>query len=627
MVTDAWENSARRHILGVLLTLFSVHWTYGAVECTVRQDGLAVAESLERLLKDLRSGGWTVGAIVTDNAGQCARARRILVLRWPRIVFLFCFAHQINLLVKDVLTRVFKSVAAEAAAMINTLSRSTSKWLPSLRACMRKFYGVQLEVYMIADTRWNSAQSAFASLLRVKSALKLFVLTYRSDPTFPDVFLPAENEDFWRHLAITEETIRPLTLASYVLQRDKCTLAEGLHVFGKIYRAFQVTGDDEIVRCVEQRWMACEQPLYMLAYILHPTFLVQAKSLPKSDFNTVAFITETAIFYYKRLLGPDYGTLRREVFKWFQGTLTDASPHEFNTYDEFWEYLKAAGCIYIGTLALVVLSITINSATCERLFSEWGHIHRAKRNRMDAQKTKKLGIVRAAVRELDRQQTSGSASLRSSSTGLPRKQPKPAERLVDPTERTRVAPARFRGGHHDDDDEELFVDGQAAVRPFRGGVADDDFEDFLEDNDDSDDVATAVTVVVTDGGASSSAQEEATEEDDTTSEVAAATKLFRTWADVIAQQAETNDNNVDENDRSAEEEENETAAEANENEQEVDDIADGVDDSGDDHQLRPPFPDVNDPNFPQEARLTGHRGRKITLAALFGSTVPLTDDF
>ena len=44
----------------------------------------------------MSSEGWVVGAVVTDNAAQCARARRILALRWPGIIFLFCFAHQVR---------------------------------------------------------------------------------------------------------------------------------------------------------------------------------------------------------------------------------------------------------------------------------------------------------------------------------------------------------------------------------------------------------------------------------------------------------------------------------------------------------------------------------------------------
>ena len=40
-------------------------------------------------------------AVVTDASGECCKAHRILGLRHPDIMFLDCYAHQINLVVGD----------------------------------------------------------------------------------------------------------------------------------------------------------------------------------------------------------------------------------------------------------------------------------------------------------------------------------------------------------------------------------------------------------------------------------------------------------------------------------------------------------------------------------------------
>ncbi len=53
----------------------------------------------------------------------------------------------------------------------------------------------------------------------------------------------------------------------------------------------------------------------------------------------------------------------------------------------------------MALLALVILSIVTNTATCERLFSELAQIHTARRNRLEPDKVKKLSIVRQAVRK------------------------------------------------------------------------------------------------------------------------------------------------------------------------------------------------------------------------------------
>ncbi|KAI9919682.1 hypothetical protein PsorP6_017516 [Peronosclerospora sorghi] len=196
-------------------------------------------------------------------------------------------------------------------------------------ACMAKVYDIQLVVYRIADTRWNSAQSAFASLLRVKSAMKAFILTHKDDPKFPSVFLPAETEEFWQHLSNAEQTIRPLIMASFVLQRDDCTMAEVLHMFGKVFQGFKLTDDQDLVDSVDLRWDACEQPLYLLAYFLHPHFLLESNNLPNSEFTSPHFLSDVSIFFYKRLIDGDYGLLRSRFFRWLQGTLLPWLPKTF----------------------------------------------------------------------------------------------------------------------------------------------------------------------------------------------------------------------------------------------------------------------------------------------------------
>jgi hypothetical protein len=50
-------------------------------------------------------------------------------------------------------------------------------------------------------------------------------------------------------------------------------------------------------------------------------------------------------------------------------------------------------------LALIILSIVTNTATCERLFSELAQIHTARRNRLKPDKVKKLSIAHQAVRK------------------------------------------------------------------------------------------------------------------------------------------------------------------------------------------------------------------------------------
>ncbi|KAG3119891.1 hypothetical protein PI125_g1601 [Phytophthora idaei] len=83
------------------------------------------------------------------------------------------------------------------------------------------------------------------------------------------------------------------------------------------------------------------------------------------------------------------------------GRLTRMKPGEF--LDSPWEYWEGVALekpkSLLPKLAMRVLSIAVNNATCERLFSGLGLIHTAKRNSMAASKAHDFHIVAKHVRQ------------------------------------------------------------------------------------------------------------------------------------------------------------------------------------------------------------------------------------
>ena len=197
-LSDGWENISKDHILGVILSLAGTCITFGTFACGSRHDGLAIAEQLENVLLAMIACGWNVGAIITDNAGNCARGRRILALRWPKLIFLFCYAHQINLLVKDVVASSWQESVAKTHEAVKTLIKSSAKWLPRLRDVMMEMYGLTLGIIQMAATRWNSVQGMLASLLRMKMAFRMFYLKWNLADDFPDSLQVLGDDLFWK---------------------------------------------------------------------------------------------------------------------------------------------------------------------------------------------------------------------------------------------------------------------------------------------------------------------------------------------------------------------------------------------------------------------------------------------
>ncbi|POM78256.1 LOW QUALITY PROTEIN: Hypothetical protein PHPALM_4233 [Phytophthora palmivora] len=384
-----------------------------------RHDGLAIAEQMEAVLEQLLSSGWKVGAVVTDNAGQCGRARRILALRYPDIAFVFCFAHDVNNLVKSILKTVFKDISEDAAGIASILN--TSKWLVRAVECMAKRYGESFAIFTLCETRWNSMQACFASLLRSRSALE-------------DL---ASNSEFWILLTSAERIVRPLCAVSFRLQQDENTVADVVISYLEIYRSFAATEfSNALVDCVEARWNACEQPLFILGYYLHPNFVAEARELPLTVLTDLDDVCQFALYYYRRFIGTDDSGLRGDMFAWIEGTFTTSRPSDFNTDVEYEK--KAKPKSKLPALALTVLAIAVNTATCERLFSELALIHTPKRNKMTVEKPMKHQIMWQYVRKKNRREK----VMPSSSKKLLRTiNPKERPLVATPQQSVRATPA------------------------------------------------------------------------------------------------------------------------------------------------------------------------------------------
>jgi hypothetical protein len=107
IIVDTWQNIAKLHVEAAMLKLGLRTYPINASTAGSDHHGIAVAQAWEQLVKEqLDEEGrfrFPLRYFVSDDAGQCGRARRILALRYPFILWLRCFAHQINLMVKALL--------------------------------------------------------------------------------------------------------------------------------------------------------------------------------------------------------------------------------------------------------------------------------------------------------------------------------------------------------------------------------------------------------------------------------------------------------------------------------------------------------------------------------------------
>ena len=135
IVMDGWESQNKKHTIGVVLQSGNKWITHandnGNYDKSDVHHGIAVAREIKSIMNNVTNAYKNIKfqAICTDDAGQYTRARRILSKRYPHWSFTHCFAHQINLIVKDVLKAGYGDIVQQAAVIVAKINKSSSKWL------------------------------------------------------------------------------------------------------------------------------------------------------------------------------------------------------------------------------------------------------------------------------------------------------------------------------------------------------------------------------------------------------------------------------------------------------------------------------------------------------------------
>ena len=150
---------------------------------------------LENAIKTVRTEYFTfLVAVVTDASGECRKARKVLAQKYPDIIFLDCYAHQvrhisiltfviltpehqINLVVGD----YFKSEASvldftDDATELITWLRSKTQVLALLREVQAKLGENAVKaVIRVVLTRWTAHYLSYSRLLDLQSVLIMVV--------------------------------------------------------------------------------------------------------------------------------------------------------------------------------------------------------------------------------------------------------------------------------------------------------------------------------------------------------------------------------------------------------------------------------------------------------------------
>ncbi|EJF62989.1 hypothetical protein DICSQDRAFT_15853, partial [Dichomitus squalens LYAD-421 SS1] len=415
--SDGWKNIAKT---SVLTSTMNVNWLAHLVR-THDMTGRPKTgqEHLEVIKSDIEYMETTYGvrtiAWVTDDGPDGKGARNLLRKLWPWMVLLLCWAHQCNLLVGEFLVLdPYRNIMAQAVEI--------AKWFNNHSGALDLLNVEQLATYrdrpralallLPVVTRWTAHLHAAERVLQLKLALECVIMKHRDrlktiasfsraregDTLIGRIIATIENKEFWVLLARVTTHLKPLAIATNILQSSHARLDHVLFTLANLYHTYN-------------------QDLFILAGFLNP--YVRA-----SCFNRKVLcgqdIVNLAIRVFKRLFECDPEASFSdavEAYMYRQGHYTDAAMnlagHLSNAKDKEVDILRiwkladrsnadnTAICTDengLPKLARRLLSVAVSTGDTERVFSDFGITHTRRCNRLSPETVHKISVVRKSLR-------------------------------------------------------------------------------------------------------------------------------------------------------------------------------------------------------------------------------------
>ncbi|PKY60754.1 hypothetical protein RhiirA4_488418 [Rhizophagus irregularis] len=215
------------------------------------------------MLTELKNKEITVCAIVTDSASAYAAARRQMRISNRSIIFLPCFAHQINLCVGEIFkeSTEFKITVDRGIRLATYFNNSNHKFfIGHLRNQQYETYKKHIAISVLGETRWNSLYNMCISLLKTQQALQILAINFKPPivetrrqqgeaPTLPrKIFEIIDSSTFWDQITFINEILDPYCKLLNLLQCDKARLFQVVHSMNYLVQFWLNYSDDTLAK-------------------------------------------------------------------------------------------------------------------------------------------------------------------------------------------------------------------------------------------------------------------------------------------------------------------------------------------------------------------------------------------
>lgn len=397
MAVDGWSNIRNESILNIIIyTPEPVFYTFVETK-TNRHKADYLTSELSKVIEEI--GEDRFFAVVTDNAANMAKCGRSLCNKFDKMIWIGCIAHTLNLLVGDVLRKTcVKEIFEFVVAVIKNITQSHILTAEFRKHATEK--SITVSLVLPVKTRWGSYLHCLDIFLKSKRILQTMAVNDEISELERHK-LQMLDETSWSQIDNHRKFLKPIVEWTTRLEADYSTIhlvQQALKEIGSVFEDDDATNifstdDLEDLRLkFKQREGRSLQPIHYAADILNPTS--QGSTLSPEDHikgcqmivdtihnffghnNVQAVLVELSEFKAQR------GNFENKMIWEQKSTLPPSS---------WWQLFFSNSLL--GKVALNILSVPSTSASVERSFSTFAHIHNKKRNRLTANRAGKLCFV------------------------------------------------------------------------------------------------------------------------------------------------------------------------------------------------------------------------------------------
>ncbi|CAL5373759.1 unnamed protein product [Camellia sinensis] len=428
IISDGWSNLKNQPLINIMaISGGKAIFINGHDVSSIEKTGANIAELLLKAIDYV--GPSNVVQVVTDNASNCKAAGAIIQRKHAHIFWSGCMAHTLNLLMKD--------IAKSEDSLLSFVDESYKKgkaivkYIKNHSSCQYLFKTFSaLELLKAKKTRFGHNFIVLQRLVKVRPSLMSMALSKQwdylrrssSSPEQHDIVQQTiMDDDFWKKskqvLKFTKHIYKMLRFSD----SDKAVIGEVYEqmdtMLGNIKDSLSddLTIYDLVQQYVVARWDKMNIPLHCLAYVLVPKYYTNSwlsqpapggVSRKKPHFDKEV---QTGYLQAIEKIVVDQNEaslIRHQISDFVSNKGVFAQPQAVKdratmTASSWW-HMYGGAVPELFSLAIKVLSQSVNTSCAERCWSTYSYIHNVKRNKLNVDRAEKLVFVHYNHRLLTR---------------------------------------------------------------------------------------------------------------------------------------------------------------------------------------------------------------------------------